>query len=327
MNDCPIVSIITPSFNQGRFLEDTIKSVLSQQGDFHLDYVIVDGGSTDNSLEVIKRYDVLIKEKRYSYKCRSIQYRWSSERDEGQSDAINKGFRMAKGKILAWLNSDDCYEPDALSTVVKEFNEAKNHYIVFGDCNVIDEAGHRVGYCRGKIPNPNNYIKYWQKDYTIPQPAVFFHRDILRRVGYLDENFHYVMDYDFWLRIRKLYKFHYINKPLAIMRVHNLAKSSLSYELFEREWAAILKKNWSDFSWGERIECIMRARNFRSNVIRINAYLKMDKLSLTQFRKKIFSSIISNPFNLFKVKFMAALFRAIVGHRYSDQIKNLLNKK
>src|SRR4030065_830719 len=109
----PLVSVVTPSYNQGRYIEETIKSVLSQEGDFRIEYLIMDGGSTDNSVEVIKKYDRLLKEGRWPVKCLGITYSWTSEKDKGQTDAINKGFAGCTGEILNWINRDDRPTPAA----------------------------------------------------------------------------------------------------------------------------------------------------------------------------------------------------------------------
>src|SRR5450631_2739137 len=111
MSNVPTISIVTPSFNQGEFLAATIESVISQAGDFIIDYLIVDGGSLDNSIDIIRGYDALIRTDMFPVNCCGLTYRWLSEQDRGQADALAKGFRMAEGEIFAWLNSDDTYLP------------------------------------------------------------------------------------------------------------------------------------------------------------------------------------------------------------------------
>ncbi len=308
--ELPLISVITPSLNQGMYIEDNIRSVLNQHYP-NFEHIVIDGGSTDGSVDILAKYNHLI---------------WVSEEDTGQSEAINKGLKSANGEIIGWLNSDDCYEPHAFSTIVQELNEGEGRYIVFGDCNVINEGGKRIGYCKGRLTDPEKFIKYWEKNYTIPQPAVFFRRDILQTVGFLDEDLHYVMDYDFWLRVSKHYRIHYIRKPLAKMRVHNRAKSSLTYELFEREWFKVLKKCRGDLFWLDYYRYLLMAFNFRSNLMRMNAYSEMGALSLKDFRKKIIFSIVYNPFNIFRRKFASALLRAILGHQHLNRIKYLLQK-
>lgn len=303
----PFISIVTPSLNQAAYIEENIKSVLNQNYP-NFEHIIIDGGSTDETIDILKKYGHLI---------------WASEKDRGQSEAINKGFRKAKGEIIGWLNSDDCYESNAFFTIVQELNTAENKYVVFGDCYLIDEKGNRIRYLKGQLPHPKDWLKYWKKDYRIPSASVFFYKDILRKVGYLDENIHYVMDDDFCLRINEHYRFHYIKKPLGSMRVHGRTKTASRGEMFEREWFGILKKNWVNLSLINRYTYLFNALSFRSNVIRASAYANIEVLSTKEFRKKILFSIIISPQNIFKRKFISALTRAILGYQYNARFKKI----
>jgi len=303
----PFISIVTPSLNQATYIEQNIKSVLNQNYP-NFEHIIIDGGSTDGTIDILRKYDHLI---------------WVSEKDNGQSEAINKGFKRAKGEIIGWLNSDDYYEPGAFIIIVEELCKPEGKYVVVGDCKVVDGKGEKIGYCKAKLTHPSNFIKYWDRDYRIPQPAVFFYKDIIDRVGFLDEELQYVMDYDFWLRVSKYYQLHYIEKTLAVMRVHDRAKTSLSYELFEREWFKILRKYSLHRFSIDNSRYLLLALNFRSNLTRINAYSEKEVLPLREFRRKVLASIVVNPLNLFRRKFASALFRAIVGHHLSDLTKAL----
>ena len=212
------ISIVTPSLNQGEFIERTILSVLSQTGAFDLEYIVVDGGSTDDSLEIIKKHE--------------DKLRWVSEEDRGQSDAINKGFNMASGGILAWLNSDDTYEPDALSEVAEQYRKHRFKWC-FGNCRNIDENDREIrrAITKYKIFESRRYSykRLLSKDF-ISQPAVFFTRDVYQEVGPLDLNCHYSMDYDYWLRIGKKYSPVYINKFLANFRWQRGSKNSENFK-------------------------------------------------------------------------------------------------
>ncbi|MHB8108734.1 MAG: glycosyltransferase family 2 protein [Syntrophorhabdaceae bacterium] len=208
MTNWPLVSIITPSYNQGKFIEATIGSVLSQ-GYPNLEYIIVDGGSTDDSLSIIQKYNG--------------QLTWVSERDKGQSNAINKGFRMAKGEIVAWLNSDDTYEPGAIHEAVEYF---KRHDValVYGEGDIIDEYGQKV-----KRFEATQRFDLWTLVYGwdyIMQPTTFFKKDALATVGYLDEDLHWTMDWDLWIKLAKKYEVGYINKVLANSREYGDSKTS-----------------------------------------------------------------------------------------------------
>jgi len=307
----PKVSIVTPSLNQGAYIEENIKSVLNQNYP-HFEHIIIDGGSTDGTIDILKKYDHLI---------------WVSERDKGQSEAINKGFKRANGEIIGWLNSDDYYEPGAFLTIVGELSKAEGRYVVVGDCKVVDGKGKKIGYCKGKLTHPNNFIKYWERDYRIPQPAVFFYKEIIDRIGFLDDELHYVMDYDFWLRVSKHYQLNYIKKTLATMRVHDRAKTNLSYELFEKEWFKILRKYHSNQFSIDNFRYLFMALNFRSNLMRVNAYSKKEELSLWEFRKKVWASIMANPLNVCKRKFASAFFRTMMGHWFTDKLKYFLTSR
>jgi glycosyltransferase involved in cell wall biosynthesis len=211
------ISIITPSLNQGEFIERTILSVLCQKGDFDLEYIVVDGGSTDDSLAIIKKYE--------------DRLRWVSEKDKGQSDAINKGFDMASGDILAWLNSDDTYEPCALGEVARQYRKYGFSWC-FGNCRNIDENDHEIrrGITGYKIFESRRYSygRLLSKDF-ISQPAVFFTGSIYSEIGPLDLNCIYSMDYDYWLRIGKMHQPLYIDKFLANFRWQRGSKNSENY--------------------------------------------------------------------------------------------------
>ncbi|MBW2021184.1 MAG: glycosyltransferase [Deltaproteobacteria bacterium] len=212
------ISVITPSFNQGKYIERTILSVINQRGSFELEYIIIDGGSTDNTLDLIKKYQDSLT--------------WISETDRGQSDAINKGFNMATGDLFAWLNADDTYEENALSEVVERYREYRFKWC-FGNCRNINEDDQEIRrlITRYKIAESKRYSyrRLLSKDF-ISQPAVFFTKDIYREIGPLDINCQYSMDYDYWLRIAKKYNPHYINKFLANFRWHGESKNSTNYK-------------------------------------------------------------------------------------------------
>ena len=215
------LSIITPSYNQGQYLAETIESVISQEGDFHIDYIIMDGCSTDNSVDIIKRYDALLHTGEWSIRCRGISYRWMSEHDEGQADALLKGFRMANGEILAWLNSDDIYLPGALLAAADQFRSNPETGLLYGDAHYCDTAGAIVGRYRteefdlGKLA----YFNF------ICQPSTFFRRDVFEAVGGLDRTLQFAMDYDLWIRIGKRFPCRYLPRFLSTYRLHEASKT------------------------------------------------------------------------------------------------------
>lgn len=232
MNTLPLVSIITPSFNQARYLEATIRSVLEQDYP-RIEYVIVDGGSTDGSVEIIKKYAgrdglVLSKDKgtpplpqKQAFGFHKIDW-WVSEKDKGQTDAINKGFARARGEILAWINSDDTYEPCAVSAAVKYLQDHPNVGLVYGDAHFIDEQGRVIGKFAAR---QTDYTRLRRGYVHIPQQAAFFRADLWREVGPLDPSFYFAMDYDLWVRLAARAPIHYTPQLWANFRLHSSGKT------------------------------------------------------------------------------------------------------
>ncbi len=229
----PLVSIVTPSFNQARFLEDTIQSVLEQDYP-RIEYIIVDGGSTDGSLEIIQRY------------AGQLAW-WVSEPDKGQTDAINKGFARANGDILAWLNSDDTYQPGAVREAVEYLGSNPQAGMVYGDANLIDESGQVIG----QFPAAQTDYHRLRRGYVhIPQQAAFFRADLWRQVGPLDPSFYFAMDYDLWVRLARLARLDYHPRLWANFRLHSGGKSLVADD---RCWPEMLRvhrrEGGSWFSW------------------------------------------------------------------------------
>ncbi len=209
----PRISIVTPSYNQGRFIEETIRSVLLQNYP-NLEYIVIDGGSTDNTTDIIKKYD------------RWITY-WVSEKDNGQSEAINKGFEIATGEVLTWLNSDDWYEPGCLYEIGCQFVNGVVQ-VVNGDCrfHYEDSPSRDFTLRYGKV-DEDRLLCYWSKLRwsNPPQPSVFFSKVALQKVGSLDVSLHYSMDHDLWLRLIRFYNFTYLPKIISNFRFHDSSKS------------------------------------------------------------------------------------------------------
>lgn len=239
----PVVSIVTPSYNQGRYLAETIESVIRQQGDFYLDYIIIDGGSRDNSVDVIKHYQQLISSTGWKAGCPGIRYRWISERDEGQTDAIQKGLTMATGEILAWINSDDTYLPDAIQTACRTLADNPGCSALYGKCHYIDENSDPVG----DYPTEPYSMKRLASFNFIAQPSVFFLKSILTEVGYPDKTLHYAMDFDLWIRIARKNDFLYLDQFLSNYRLHPDSKTVGAHHAFEtaRECMIISEKYYA----------------------------------------------------------------------------------
>lgn len=227
MNDQqPLVSIITPSFNQAKYLEATLRSVLGQNYQ-RIEYIVVDGGSTDGSLEIIRAYEARLN-------------RWISEPDLGQADAINKGFAMATGEIMAWLNSDDTYEPGAIESAVQFLNRHREVGMVYGSAFYIDESGKRIArYPAG----PTDHTGLRRGVNTIPQQAMFFRSRLWKMVGPLDPTFFYAMDYDLWVRISAVSPIAFHPEPWANFRLHGESKSLTAAR---RCWPEMMRVHFRD---------------------------------------------------------------------------------
>jgi glycosyltransferase involved in cell wall biosynthesis len=199
----PLVSIITPSYNQGRFIEDAILSVENQDY-LNIEHIIIDGGSTDETLKILEKYE------------NTYNMHWVSEPDNGQADAINKGFYRAKGEIIGWINSDDAYfDVRTISTIVKYFQTFKDINVLYGNAARIDENNLLLF-----IIKPGEFDRnYLKKRCFLVQPAVFFRKKIIDEFR-LDTSLDIAMDYDFWRRISKFHDFKYINKIFAVDRTH-----------------------------------------------------------------------------------------------------------
>ncbi len=212
-------SIITPSYNQGTFIERTLKSVLSQEGDFELELRVMDGGSSDGTLAVLRGYET------------DKRLRWTSGPDQGQSDAINRGFEDTDGDIIAWLNSDDLYEPGALQAVADACREKPFDWC-FGNCRNIDEHDNEIRrviarYKRNQGLN-YSYRRLLRRDF-VSQPATFFTREAYRQLGDIDRKLYYSMDYDYWLRLGRMSDPVFIDRPLASFRWHSESKNGALY--------------------------------------------------------------------------------------------------
>jgi len=222
------ISIITPSYNQGQYIEQTIISVLEQNYP-NLEYIIIDGGSSDNSVEIIKKYE------------KQLKY-WISEKDNGQSHAINKGFKKATGDIIAWLNSDDIYLPDTLNIVNNIFNKNPDIDIIYGD--VINFTEKKEEYYKVSEFKINDFLSR----ISIHQPAVFWRKKLLNNEGFLDESLYYTMDYDLWMRLFINYKSLKVNLPLAKFRMHNDSKTTSNPPELYLEYRKVISRFFFSFN-------------------------------------------------------------------------------
>jgi glycosyltransferase involved in cell wall biosynthesis len=236
-----IITIVTPSYNQGEFIEETIQTVLFQKGNFYIDYIIMDGGSTDNSVKIIKKYENLLVENCRTFEkdgleyyikknnsfpwnnCLGISYRWKSEEDNGQVHALKKGFRLAKGEIYCWLNSDDIYvNPGVLHQVCAYFNEEPGLELLSGDGLFISKTGEEM---RLHHVDRIDLKELLYLDYHILQPATFFHENVYNET-LLDERFTCTFDADFFIGM--LYNgvnYKKVNDRFAAFRLYRETKT------------------------------------------------------------------------------------------------------
>ena len=221
----PKVSIVTPSYNQAEFLERTILSVLNQNYP-NLEYIIIDGGSTDGSVEIIKKY-----EKYLAY--------WISEKDNGQAHAIKKGFEKSTGQILAWLNSDDTYLLGTLFKIVRVFKNNHQADLVFGNIYHIDSLDRRISELRFTKFNFSTLI---YEGGNLHQTGAFWTRKIYDKVGGINPKYEFCMDYDFFCRVGRNGKLVFIRENLANFRIHNQAKSSKFFYIDEGEHKEIMRR-------------------------------------------------------------------------------------
>jgi len=223
----PLVSVVTPSFNQAAFLEATIQSVLVQNYP-RIEYLIIDGGSTDGSVEIIKKY-----EDKLSW--------WVSEKDNGQTDAINKGFARAKGDILAWINSDDTYNPGAVGAAAKYLMDHPEIGMVYSDCNYIDEQGRKIG----RFPAAQTDYGRLRNGYVhIPQQTMFFRSRYWKELGPLDPSFYFAMDYDLWTRMAAHTAFKYVaGETWANFRIHSSGKTTAHDD---KCWSEMIRIHYRD---------------------------------------------------------------------------------
>jgi glycosyltransferase involved in cell wall biosynthesis len=220
----PVVSIVTPTYNMGRFLPETIESVLSQDYP-NIEYLVMDAGSNDGTVELLKSY--------------GDRVRWVSEPDKGQSDGVNKGYRRLHGEIFTFLNADDTYLPGSVSAAVQAFIKEPQMAVVYGDAWYTDEIGRII---RRYPVDPYDYNRLGTLCH-ICQPAAFIRADVFGEVGMLDTDLHLTLDYDLWLRISEKYEMRKIDQPLANSRMWTNNKTLSSRRTTFEEVIQILKRH------------------------------------------------------------------------------------
>ena len=253
--DSPFFSVITPSWNQGKFLRGCIESVRAQ-GDSDFEHLIFDNCSTDDTANVAAEFP---------------HVRFFCEKDCGQSDAVNKGLRSARGEIICWLNSDDEYEAGAFATLRRAF-ENPNIQVVFGDVRQVGYDGAGDALARGCFETRLDLVRWWSGRVKLHQPAVFFRRSVLEKIGPLREDLHYAMDYEFWWRMSEVFRFEYLPQVLAVQHRQPGSKTILDWQkvLEEREW--IFSPFYGLVDCGSRRDLMRQKREALSKIYLDQAY-------------------------------------------------------
>lgn len=256
MTSFPLVSIITPSFNQARFLEKTITSVLEQDYP-NIEYLVADGSSTDGSVDLIKKY------------ANKLAW-WVSEKDNGQAEAINKGLSRAKGEIVAWINSDDYYMPGAISSAVKALEAHPDCGMVFGDQRVVNETG--------KVLNQLHYGDWNLSDLMafriIGQPSVFMRRKVLDEAGFLDQTYHLLLDHHLWIRMALKSGMNYVPEVWASAHYHEDCKNLAMAAEFGKEADRIVQ--WMRNNPGLSELYQQNSKRIMAGAARLNAFYLLD---------------------------------------------------
>lgn len=287
------VSLVTPCRNAERYIEQTIQSVLNQNG-VDLEYIIQDGASTDGTVETIRRYESRIAG-------------WVSERDGGQPDALNKAFARCTGEIVGFLNADDVLLPNSLEAVVRAFSENPEADLIYGEVEWIDADGNTLGGHAGQISNfeevLNIYDVWWGKRQWV-QPEVFFRRSLMERVGLFDSNYDLVFDYEYWVRcFRAGARVHRIPSKLVQFRFHPDQKSTQS-EKAAREIREIVSRELNS-----EVKLSSRFRN------RLQARLSYDlyQLSDPASRPGFLRALMRNPSWLWTPEVQSRLRQSLKG--------------
>ena len=264
----PKITIVTPSFNQGHFLEQTIRSVLDQ-GYPNLEYFVVDGGSTDNSVEVIKKY-----ESRITW--------WVSEKDRGQSHALNKGFERATGDVYFWINSDDYLYPGALDRVAAEW--AKGARWVQGWVMTLEADGGEWP----ELPRPMGNVADWFVRNPVPQQASFWDARLTRELGPFREDFRYAFDYEFWMRVRMKAGLRptVVHRCLGSYRLHASSKTVSEWERFIPEFDRVRAEYLPSLGWRDRRRVARARRKRAAEVHGTLAWQALKKSDVAEARKQ-----------------------------------------
>ena len=294
------LSIITPSFNQAQYLPLTIRSVLgsTRKPD---EYFVIDGASSDGSVDIIRGFE-------------SQLTKWISENDSGQAEAINKGFALATGDIIGWLNSDDLILPDAFEKVMATFEQNPDAAMVYGDANAIDQDGRLINIQRFALYSLEDLMQFR----IICQPAVFFRRSALLQAGPMDMSYHYLLDHQLWLRIAQHGNLIYLPTTLAAARYHSQAKNLLHTSKFGQEAFRIIDWMRTDEMLAHRF--LRHKKAIWAGAYRLDGYYQLEGRQFWAGLRSYGKAIISQPVTL--VIEGKHILYGILGLMQLDQIKD-----
>ena len=261
------ISLVTPSYNHAQFIQRTIDSVLEQRGEFELEYRVIDGASTDGTVEILKSY--------------GDQLTWVSARDRGQVDAINRGLRGATGDVVGWLNSDDVLMPGALDRVARAFREHPEVEWVHGRCRIIDEHDREmrrwISAYKHYRSRRHSLASFLTENY-VSQMTVFWRRAVHEEIGYLDPEIRYAFDYDLFLRLAHRGAPLYLEDALACFRWYETSKSGGGFVMQMTETAEIASRSHAANNW-TRVQALAK----KSAIINIYRALGVARTTLNRF--------------------------------------------
>jgi glycosyltransferase involved in cell wall biosynthesis len=271
MSQGPMISVITPSLNQGSFIEENIQSVL-EQNYVNFEHIIIDGGSSDETREILAKYPHL---------------KWISEPDGGQADALNKGFLLAKGDVIGWLNADDYYLPGTFEHISRALDKSRGHWVVMGDVELTDERGRLLQLLENHPKKFHELLRYWDPHLrSLHQPGVFFFKEVLNRVGLLDVDLHLAMDYDLWLRMSRKFAFYRVNATVARYRLHAASKSNAGWDAFMPEWELVSRRHAQELALHYRLYYLLCYAAFKHNAANWLPSKLRKLMGLPRIRKK-----------------------------------------
>jgi glycosyltransferase involved in cell wall biosynthesis len=310
MKNLPFVSIITPSYNSAGFIARAIQSVAIQEYP-NIEHIIVDGGSTDGTVDILRGHSNI---------------KWISEKDSGQSEALNKGITLAKGAVIGWLNSDDFYHPSVISQAVKALSSSDAE-TVYGNTDVIDSEGNFLRKIKPEPVTKQSLTFFWRKgDSILTGPSLFFKKSLFDRIGLFNETLDLAMDYDLFIRAVQSSEFLYVDETWGTFVLHSGSKSSRGFSKYLPECYQISKPYWKNFGTFTVVKIWFEyQKNIASPADLDNAFESYENKNRSAMRKYLFSAIIKNPLILSNKGIWSIAIQSIVGEKQYQKMKKPFN--